>query len=830
MATILIVDDLISNRKVLTALLIGRGHRLVEAADGRAGLAAVRAERPDLVITDVLMPLVDGYELVRQLRLDPATSGIPVLFYTAPYGEREARALARASGVPYVLTKPPRPDEVLKIVDRVLAGVLETDTDADRAAEAALDREQLQLLSDQLSETAEELRLANARLRALINIGLDFAAQRNGERRLQRLSDAVHDLFGASYVTIGIAGAADRRVRRVVGSGLELAPWIKVGDVLQGIVATVVSERRATRGRVAANDAAPRPFPDHHPEAQDYLVAPITSPVNVYGWICLVCNEGRAFTVGEERQVLALAGHLGRIYELEHEVADRLEAEAALEHSERLNRNLLAHLPHRILVKDRHSVVVFCNTNFARDLGLRVADVIGKDTFALHPPALAEAYAANDRQVMETGVLQHLEEPYQVDGQQRWVHTVKVPYRDEDGRVTGVLVVFDDITERRQLEQQVQQSQKMEAVGELAGGVAHDFNNLLTAILGYCELILDDLAADDPHRRDIDEIQKAGQRAAELTRQLLAFSRKEIITPTTLDLNAVVGDMRTMLDRLIREDVKILVGLSHGLALVTADRGQIEQIVINLAVNARDAMPDGGTLTIQTATVEIDADTAQQHRALSPGPHVSLTVSDTGSGMTADVKARIFEPFFTTKPRGRGTGLGLASVQGTIARSGGSISVSSEIGAGSTFQVLLPRADAGVATPVIVPVLNPLTGTETVLVVEDADQLRSLISLLLKRQGYTVLVAANADEAKRQFAGHAAIDVMLTDVVMPGASGPELTRELQASRPALKVIYMSGYTQDAIVQHGVLLPGITFLPKPFTADTLGRKIRSVLDQ
>ncbi|MDP2053506.1 MAG: PAS domain-containing protein, partial [Acidobacteriota bacterium] len=580
---------------------------------------------------------------------------------------------------------------------------------------------------------------------------------------------------------------------------------------------------------VTATDAEPRLFPKHHPEAADYLIAPITSPVSVYGWICLVCNDGRAFTVEEERQVLAMAGHIGRIFELEHEVAERLEAEAALEQSERLNRNLVEHLPHRILVKDRNSVIVFCNANYANDVGLRVDEVIGKDAFALHAPELAEAYQANDRQVIESGALQDLEEPYARDGQERWVHTVKVPYRDAQGVITGVLVVFEDVTERRQFEQQSQQAQKMEAVGELAGGVAHDFNNLLTAILGYCELIAENLAADDPNRNDIGEIQKAGLRAADLTRQLLAFSRKEIIAPTTLDLNAIVSDMRPMLDRLIREDVRILVRLGQHLAPVTADRGQIEQIVMNLAVNARDAMPTGGTLTIETANVEVDAKTAQQHGPLAPGPHVSLTITDTGSGMTPGVKARIFELFFTTKPRGRGTGLGLASVQGTIARSGGSISVLSEVGKGSSFQVLLPKADATVVAQVTAPVVSTLTGTETVLVVEDADELRSLISLLLRRQGYTVLMAANADEARQQFAAHASIDLVLTDVVMPGASGPELGRALQASRPALKVIYMSGYAQDAIVQHGVLLPGIAFLPKPFTAETLGRKIRSVLD-
>ena len=830
MATILIVDDLASNRKALAALLVPGGHRLLEAANGQAGLAMVEADRPDLVITDVLMPVVDGYEFVRQLRLDPGTSTLPVLFYTAPYGEREARAQARASGVPYVLTKPPLADEVLRIVDLVLAGTVATDATSDEATEAALDREQLRLLGDQLSETTEDLRLANARLRALINIGLDFASQRDSARRLRRACWALHDLFGASYVTIGILGQ-DRRLRSLVCSDPDIEPWAAEGDRPFGIFATVITERRATRGQVATGHPEPRPFPARHPEVRDFLIAPITSPTSVYGWICLVCNEGRPFTAEEQQQVLAMAGHVGRLYELEHETAERIEAESALRQSESLNRNLLAHLPHRIIVKDRQSIVRFCNANYASDLGLTVAQVIGTNACDLYPPDLADAYNANDREVMDSGVLQNVDEPYLAHGQNRWARTIKVPYRDEQGQVTGVLVVFEDITDRRLQDEQFQQAQKMDAIGSLAGGIAHDFNNLLTAILGYCGLLLEDVAMGDDHRRDIIEIEKAGQRAAALTRQLLAFSRKEIIALATIDLNVVVTEMRVMLERLIREDVKIVVGLAPQLDLVTADRGQADQIVLNLVVNARDAMPKGGTLTIETANVVLDEHYARSHRGVAAGPHVCLTISDTGHGMPPDVQARIFEPFFTTKTRGRGTGLGLASVQGTVARSGGSIAVYSEVGKGSAFKVYFPRADAAAVTITPgVPLIRPaLAGTETVLLVEDADELRSLVSLLLKRQGYKVLAAANADEARVLFSQHAEIKVLLTDVVMPGASGPELMRELIVSRPELKVIYMSGYTEDTIVEHGVLLPGIAFVAKPFTAESLGRKLRSVLD-
>jgi PAS domain S-box-containing protein len=415
------------------------------------------------------------------------------------------------------------------------------------------------------------------------------------------------------------------------------------------------------------------------------------------------------------------------------------------------------------------------------------------------------------------------------DGTVRWLSGAGRILLGEHGEPVRGVGISLNVTEHRRLEDQFQQAQKMEAVGRLAGGVAHDFNNLLTVILGFCELSLADLKPGDPHQADIEEIQKAGERAAGLTRQLLAFSRKQIIEPAWLDLNVIVADLRPMLGRLIGKDVKAVLGLRTELALVMADRGQAEQILMNLAVNARDAMPKGGTLTIETANVELDEDYAKAHLTVNPGSYVVLTVTDTGTGMTPQVQARLFEPFFTTKEPGKGTGLGLATVYGIVTRSGGSVGVYSEVGRGTSFKVYFPRADVvetAVETPA--PVARLRAGTQTVLVVEDEEKLRALTKRLLERQGYTVLLAANADEALQLFEGNTSIDVLLTDVVMPGASGPELTLWLAERWPALKVIYMSGYTEDAIVQHGVLKPGIAFLPKPFTSETLGRKIREVL--
>jgi CheY-like chemotaxis protein len=371
----------------------------------------------------------------------------------------------------------------------------------------------------------------------------------------------------------------------------------------------------------------------------------------------------------------------------------------------------------------------------------------------------------------------------------------------------------------------------MEAVGRLAGGVAHDFNNLLTVILGFCALLLADLSPDDPRQADIAEIQKAGARAAGLTRQLLAFSRKEIIEPKRLDLNLIVGDIQVMLGRLIGEDIAIRLDLAPALAPMTADRGQMEQILLNLAVNARDAMPKGGTLTITTANVDLDERQVQTHLGLQPGSYVVLTVADTGTGMTPEVQARLFEPFFTTKEPGKGTGLGLATVHGIASRCGGHVTVDSAIGRGTSFMVYFPRADAAERTALAPPrIERQHTTAHTLLVVEDAEGLRELTRRLLERQGYTVLLAANADEARKLFDQHPLIDLLLTDVVMPGASGPELVKELVARRPTLRVLYMSGYTEDAIVHHGVLDPGVEFLHKPFSAESLGQKIREVLNR
>jgi two-component system cell cycle sensor histidine kinase/response regulator CckA len=400
------------------------------------------------------------------------------------------------------------------------------------------------------------------------------------------------------------------------------------------------------------------------------------------------------------------------------------------------------------------------------------------------------------------------------------------------GGVAARLEMATDVSEKKRLESQLRQAQKMEAIGRLAGGVAHDFNNLLGVITGYSELLQKNLRSQDPGQQPVAQIQKAADRGAALTRQLLAFSRKEVIQPKVLDLNGIVTDVGKMLGRLLGEDVHLVTKLGKDLGRVLADRSQIDQVILNLVVNARDAMPQGGDLCIETSSVVLDEAYLRTHADVRPGPYVLLTVSDTGHGMDAETLSHIFEPFFTTKPEGKGTGLGLATVFGIVKQCGGHVSVSSEPVGGTTFRVYLPRVAAEMpANEVPAVIAPPPRGTETVLLVEDAEALRLMIHEILEAAGYSVLESSDSEQAVLHASSYAApLDLVLTDVVMPRMSGPDLVKVVQATRPSVKVLFMSGYTDEAIGKQGVLKPGVHFLQKPFTSEALLGSVRAVLDQ
>ncbi len=425
-------------------------------------------------------------------------------------------------------------------------------------------------------------------------------------------------------------------------------------------------------------------------------------------------------------------------------------------------------------------------------------------------------------------------------GSPMWIRLIGRPSRNERGEVTHVLGSMQDINDRKlteerheKLEDQLRQAQRMETVGLLAGGVAHDFNNLLSVVLSYSELLSEELPPGDPMRTDLEEIGAAGRRALDLTKQLLAFSRRQVLAPRLTDLGLVVDGMQGMLRRLIGEDVELSTSCAPDLLPVLVDPGQVEQVIMNLAVNARDAMPRGGLLIIETAEVVLDAAYAADHVGVTPGPHVMLAVSDNGAGMDKATQARMFEPFFTTKEQGKGTGLGLATVFGVVQQSGGTIWVYSEPGKGTTFKVYFPiaaqsaPANPRVATPIE---RGAPRGAETILLVEDEEGVRVLARTILRRLGYTVLEAPNGVEALALAEAHpGTIDLLLTDVVMPRMSGRELVEHLLPLRPSLKVLFMSGYTDDAVVRHGILDASIAFLQKPITPEPLARKVREVLN-
>ena len=486
-----------------------------------------------------------------------------------------------------------------------------------------------------------------------------------------------------------------------------------------------------------------------------------------------------------------------------------------------------------MIVTDAKSVILKVNRAFTGITGYSAAEAVGKTPELLrsdrHEPTFYEAIWAS---ISCTGTWQGNIWQRRKSGSvyPAWLAVTAVTA--SAGEVTHYVWTLTDETERRKLEEQLYHSQKLEAIGQLAGGVAHDFNNLLAVILSYSSLAIDALRPSDPLRDDISEVKKAAERARTLTQQLLAFSRKQVLEPRTLDLNQVVIGAEKMLRRLMGENIELLTVLAPEPGLVRADPSQVDQVIMNLAINARDAMPSGGSLTLRTAHALLgESDLDEPGGVASPGAYVELSVTDTGSGIDPGNQARVFEPFFTTKEKGKGTGLGLSTVYGIVKQSGGTIRVSSKLGVGTTFKIFLPRT---AATPAVAPSLEgervAAPGAETVLLVEDEDAVRAIAKRILEGCGYTVLTAANGEEALSVSQGHAGpIHLLLTDVVMAKLGGPALAARLSASRPATRVLFISGHTDDRLGRHGVLEEGTNFLGKPFTPAVLAKRVRAVLD-
>ena len=707
---ILIAQESPTQAEQLKHALERRGHAVTVAANGKEALDAARTHKPTLIVSDIVMPEMDGYALCKRLKTEKELKDVPVILMTS------------------------------------------------------------------LSSTKDVVK------------GLECGA----DMFIRKPYDEAAFLSRIDYAL------SNRRLRE--RAKMDVSLQIKLGDDIHHIT----SEPQ---------------------QILDLLISTYEDATRINAELGEKQMELTRLAAGLEREVEE------RTSALRAEIAEHKIAAEQLRQSEEQFRLIAENISDLIAVLDSEGKRLYNSPSYKDILGDPGA-LRGSVSFDEIHPDDKEKIRKIFQETVRTSRGQRAEYRFLLkDGSVRYIESQGSVIPDEKGKTAKVVVVSRDVTERNRLEERLHQAEKMEAVGQLAGGVAHDFNNVLTIISGYGEILLDRLPTDNTLRGCVMEILSAGKRAASLTRQLLVFSRLQALAPLVLDLNAVVKNIDKMLRRLIGEDIGLMTVAGEGLWNVKADPGQIEQVIMNLVVNARDAMPQGGKLTIETANVDLDENYAQAHAHVKPGSYVMLAVSDTGVGMDAPTQTRIYEPFFTTKGLGKGTGLGLSTVFGIVKQAGGHICVYSELGRGTTFKIYLPRVEEALeqAEPAMAQTVS-CQGSETVLVVEDEAAVRVLVRRVLESNGYRVLEARHGAEALVICDEHKdPIHLLVTDVIMPEMSGKQLAERVSAQRPEVKILYISGYTDNAIVHHGLLEAGTNFLQKPFTPDTLVRKLRAVLD-
>ena len=789
---LLLVDDEPRNLDLLEAMLAPDGFLFRRAGNGAEALASIAEQHPDLVLLDVMMPDMDGHRVVEIIKADAGTSNIPVIMVTA-LDDRKSRLLSLGAGAEDFLTKP-----------------------VDRAELRARVRNLLRLkaFSDYCGKESQRLEVeVRARTRDLLASEAALLGERDAAQRYL-------DTAQVFLVALDLQGRVTL-VNRYACEALGLSPaelmgrsWIDCclpersrAEAHANFHATLKREESASLKLMMEHATAEYPVVDSH--GAERLV------------------EWRSTLVRNE--LGAVTGYFSSGTDITARTRATMELKDAEErmHFALLNAN--------VGVWDVEGVdgpVRWSNTLEAQ-YGMAPGTFPG--TFAafidgVHPEDRADVVETIAQAARAGGDFTFQHRAIHTDGTVRWMQGAGHYELDAAGNPLRAVGISQDITARRTLERQYQQSQKMEAVGRLASGVAHDFNNLLTVITGFAEFVATALPGDGQASDDVAEIIKAADRAAALTQQLLAFSRQQVLHTAPVDVNELVTGMTGMITRLIGADVTVQLSLHPGLSPALADRGQIEQVLMNLIVNSRDAMPDGGSILIETAEVELE-DSPFHEEHVEAGTYAMLAVTDTGTGMSRETQKRLFEPFYTTKKAGQGTGLGLSTSYGIIKQSNGHIWVYSEPGSGTTFKIYLPRSqDALAAVPDAPPASPQASVTETLLIVEDESSVRDLATRILREAGYRVLMAANGDDARLLYARHRAfIDLVLTDVVMPGMGGPELLRQLHEDNPDLPVLYMSGYTEQSIAARAGFDRGIPFLQKPFTAAELLRGVRAVFD-
>jgi PAS domain S-box-containing protein len=879
---VLVVNDAPDQLMFTADLLRDAGYCVTTAADGIAAFEIARLENPSVIISDVVMPRMDGLELCRRVRATAQLKLTPVLLVSGLATDSESAVAGLKAGADDYLEIPFDPmrlvSKVTRLIERKRAedlrrrqldfteaittslgeGVCAFDanrriTFVNPAAAAALDCTQAELLGRDVHDAVGP-RQADGKPQPPETCQLNAVLARGETVRVEndRFTRRDGSTFPVSYTsspirtggqTVGAVlafhditdrAAADDRLRRQQAALVEAQRLAQVGSwawTRESDTTTWSDETFRIFGRDPSAGAPS--FADHaslcsrngadlsravehslSTGAPFKVEVEIRRPAGDTRWLII---RG-AVLRGEDGSIAGMFGTAQDITDARRQREMLERANERLEQSERRYRDLVENLNDVVFSIDGEGRLTYVSPSVQR-FGYTPDQLIGKRFSDLaHPDDLAgleQAFAGSHTAA----------EPFEFRALDRdgAVHRVRVSSRAvfDAGRLVGVTGVVMDITAQRRAEDQLRAAQRLEAVGRLAGGIAHDFNNLLVAINGYAEFAIEAVREGDPMRKDLEEILRAGNRAAALTRQLLAFSRKQVLKPEIINLNDIISGMEGMLRRLIGEDIEVQTRRADGLGRVLADPGQMEQVIMNLVVNARDAMPTGGKLIVSTFN-ETAAD--------GGGDRVVLSVQDTGSGMDDQTKAQIFEPFFSTKGPGEGTGLGLSTVHGIVAQSGGTISVETAPGQGTTFTIAFPRASAGPSGVVRAPRPQRASGRETVLLVEDEPAVRQLAKRFLASSGYQVLVAENGGEALLTCENHqGTIDLLLTDVVMPQMSGRALWDRLVKLRPGLRVLFMSGYSGTAIAHHGVLDEGAHLIQKPFSAADLSRRVREVLE-
>jgi two-component system cell cycle sensor histidine kinase/response regulator CckA len=772
---ILIVDDEIIDRSILEALLAPERFDVGSAGSGEEALRMIEAQPPDLVLLDVMMPDMDGFAVVSAIRASPASEGVPIIMVTAR-DDRDARVKALTAGADEFLNKPVDGAE-LRIRIRNLLRLTAYAEECGKHAEA-LERE-----------------------------------VRAQTRELRQERDRTRKYFDAAEVIL-IATDLESRVQLVNRFGCSILGWAQSEVVGRNFIETFIPPR--TKGSVLANFKM--------------LLAGDLSP-----------HENPILTKAGEERMIEWRNHLltdgdgvvTGVLTCGTDITERHRAAEALRSAEERARFALAAANIGIWEMDHATGVVRWSERSEAHFGLAPGAFGGtfeSFTALIHPEdrALVLDQIAEADRIGEDFSFQH--RVIWPDGSLRWLAGAGHVHHGPDGNPVSAMGVTIDITERRRLESQSEQAQKMEAIGRLASGVAHDFNNLLTVILGFGELMAADSLLPSGGRADLEEIIKAAKRATLLTNQLLAFGRQQVLDIVAVDVNALITGMIGMFERLIGQSIEVKTALEPDLSPALGDVGQLEQVVMNLVVNAKDAMPNGGQLTFRTSHIDLHGPLPSGATVLH-GTYVVIAVSDTGEGMSTETQRRLFEPFFTTKAPGKGTGLGLATTYGIVKQSNGEIGVESELGKGSTFTVYLPCATVRTSLP-IRPAARaghkPVV--ESILLVEDEPGVRGLTSRILSNAGYSVLEASNGADGERIYSAHPdAIDIVVSDVVMPERSGPEMIARLRVENPQLRVIYMSGFSEE-FAASSAREPGPPFIQKPFLADVLLGAIRKELDR